>query len=128
MKKYLVDIEFRYMDAPRYEHDSGDNSKTLVVGIYDTFKEACENGNKLLEKLESIFPIHTYPDGRQAKKDRFSLNGGSFGSKKTLVTNRAYLKTPFEFYAHIKTLSFDDLDIVINNICDARIRFNNLEQ
>lgn len=106
MEKYLVQIEFRY---------SSDMSKDKIttIGVFDTFEEACINGNNLLRFLESKYNLHMFPNGIKAIKERFSKNGGCFESKKTLVSNLAYLQTPFGFYAKIETLhyisNFEDL-------------------
>lgn len=123
MEKYLVRIEFRYSDAPKTEDGYTSRNKMVTIGVYDTFEDACRNGNKLLEVLESKFELHQFPDGSKASKKRFSKNGGSFGSKKTLVTNLAYLKTPFEFYAKIETLKYSPIDEVIEDVVSASKRY-----
>ncbi len=125
MEKYLVRIEFRYSDAPETEDGYTSKHKKVTIGVYDTFEEACKNGNNLLETLESKFKLHQFPDGSKASKKRFSKNGGSFGSKKTLVTNLAYLKTPFEFYAKIETLEYSPIDEVVENVVSASKRYRN---
>lgn len=122
-EKYLVTIEFRYSDAPKTEDGCTLQSKTVTIGVYDNFDEACLKGNALLEKLESKFDIHTFPNGSKAKKNRFSKNGGCFGSKKDLVTNLAYLKTPFEFYAKIKTLKYSSIDESIDEVVESVKRY-----
>lgn len=123
MEKYLVRIEFRYSDAPETEYGSTSKTKMVTIGVYDTFEDACQNGNNLLEVLESKFELHKFPDGRKASKKRFSKNGGCFGSKNTLVTNLAYLKTPFEFYANIETLKYSPIDGVIEDVVSASKRY-----
>jgi len=123
MEKYLVDIEFRYHDVPKNEHFSGYESKTVTIGVYDTLEEANQEGNKMLEILESKFELHKFPAGHYAARERFSKNGGCFGSRKDLVTNLAYLKTPFEFYAHVKRLKYLDLEETINDIVEAGKRY-----
>lgn len=121
-EKYLVKIEFRYSDAPKdYVHTT--RSKHVTIGVYDTFEEACENGNKLLEKLESKFKLHEFPSGESAEKKRFSRYGGPFRTKNTLVTNLAYLKTPFEIYADIETLKYDDIDEAIAEVLSSVERY-----
>lgn len=128
MEKYLVRIEFRYSDAPETEDGYTSRNKMITIGVYDTFKEACQNGNNLLEVLESKFELHQYPDtGRKAPKERFSKNGGPFGSKNDLVTNLAYLKTPFEFYAKIETLKYNPIDEVIEEVVSASKRYMDYE-
>lgn len=115
MQKYHVTIEFR-----RYKEVNGIEeyfNKTITIGVFDDFKEACLRGNKELENLENRFKIHVFPSGKVANKERFSLNGGCFGSKKTLITNLAYLQTPFNFYAKITTLNYsNDINDVIDKI------------
>ena len=126
MEKYLLKIEFRYSDAPKYEDDLTSKSKTVTIGIYDDFDDACINGNKLLEILESKFEIHSFPDGKIAQKDRFSKTGGCFSEKKTLVTNLAYLKTPFQFYAQIVTLKYDDINDSIDEVVESVKRYRSI--
>ena len=125
MEKYLVRIEFRYSDTPETEYRSTSKNKMVTIGVYDSFEDACQNGNNLLEVLESKFELHQFPDGSKASNKRFSKNGGCFGSKNTLVTNLAYLKTPFEFYAEIETLKYNPIDEVIENIVSASKRYRN---
>ena len=123
MEKYLVKIEFRYSDAPKTEGRSTSKNKMVTIGVYDTFEEACKNGNNLLEVLESKFELHQFPDGRKVSKERFSKNGGCFGSKNTLVSNLAYLKTPFDFYAKIETLKYSPIDEAIEDVVSAVKRY-----
>ena len=125
MEKYLVSIEFRYSDAPETEDGTTSKNKMVTIGVYNTFKDACQNGNNLLEVLESKFELHQFPDGRKASKERFSKNGGCFGGKKNLVSSLAYLKTPFEFYAKIETLEYSPIDEVIENVVSASKRYIN---
>ncbi len=123
MEKYLVTIEFRYLDAPKGEYDSSHKSKTITIGVFDSIDEAHNEGNKSLEVLESKFKMHTFPQGYEAAKERFSKKGGCFGSAKNLITNLAYLKTPFEFYAKVTTLKYLDINETISNIAEARNRY-----
>ena len=77
-----------------------------------------------MEKLESLFDLHVFPNGKgTAKKERFSKNGGIFGGKKNLISNSAYLKTPFTFYARINTLRYEDIDESIDDVLNAIKRF-----
>ncbi len=119
MKKYLVTVEFRYSCVPKSDFYSNSTSKTTTIGVYDTFKEACLFGNRFLMNMESRFAIHTFPDGRKASKERFSKNWSYFGGKNTLVTSLSYLKTPFDFYAKIDTLKYDDIDESINEVVNS---------
>lgn len=123
MEKFLVTIEFRYSDKPKGEYDCSFKGKTITIGVYDDFDEACVNSNKLLEKLESRFTIHTFPDGSEAKRGRLSKNGGCFGGKNILVTNLAYLRTPFEFYVKIQTLHYLDVEETISEVLEAGKRY-----
>ena len=123
MTKYLVTIEFRYEDAPKHEEGSEYRSDKITIGVYDDFDEACKNGNSLLENLESKFDLHVFPSGVKAAKERFSKNGGCFGSKNTLVTNLAYLKTPFQFFAKITALNHASVDETVSDVVDAVKRF-----
>ena len=118
MEKYLVTIEFRYKSVTRFNEPTF-TFKTVTIGVYDDFKYACEQGNTLIRELERRFDLHVFPDGTTAPKERFSKNGGCFGSKKTLITNSAYLKTPFQFYAKIDTLTYLDVNIAIDDVLNS---------
>ena len=98
-------------------------SKKVTIGVYNDFDEACLNGNDLLQILEGKFELHQFPDGRKSSKERFSKNGGCFGSKKSLITNLAYLRTPFKFYAKIDTLKHDPINEAINDVLDSVKRY-----
>lgn len=120
MEKFLLTIEFRYKEIPKSDIFSGHESKTTTIGVFDDFDAAADEGNKLLSNLESKFPLHVFPNGKGvAKKERFSKNGGGFGSEKNLITDLAYLKTPFEFYAKIETLKMDDIEETIEGVVDS---------
>jgi hypothetical protein len=123
MKKYLVTIEFRYSDAPRHSDDYTSKTKKVTIGVYDDFDEACKHGNALMENLESKFPIHKFPGGSEARRYRFSKTGGCFGSKQDLITDMAYLKTPFSFFAKIATLNHDAIDDVIDDVIGSAKRY-----
>lgn len=110
--KYLVTIEFRYLGTPKNDLDSVQNTKINTIGVFDTFETACIEGNKVLEILEASYPLNPHYN----KKERFSINGGCFNSKKDLITNLGYIKTPFEFYANITTLVYEDIQDVLNNV------------
>lgn len=124
MKKYLVTIEFRYYTNPINEDHVRDyKNKTITIGVYDTMGESIAEGNKAIEVLESRFKLHTFHNGSNAIRDRFSKNGGCFGSGKSLITNLAYLKTPFDFYAKIDTLHYECLEQTISNVLnDIKIK------
>ena len=112
--KHLVRIEFRYHDAPDKYRE-----KVVTIGVYESFQDACDGGNAALERMEKRFPAHRYPDGQEAPRERFSLNGGAFGTKRTLVTNMANLRTPFAFFAQIEPLDETDLDGAIDDVVAA---------
>src|SRR5690554_5505803 len=102
MKKYIVTIEFRYTEIPKSKHLSGHTNKVITIGIFDDFDQACVEGNKVLEMLESKFPLHVFPKGRgTAKRERLSKTGGPFGSENNLISDLAYLQTPFQFFVKI---------------------------
>lgn len=109
MEKYLVTVEFRYNGKPD-KIGCTTYSKTMTIGVYDSFDDAIDNGNKFLEYMETIFPL------RHSVRDRFGKNNGPFGDKTTLISNLGYLKTPFAFYAQITTLNFVDQGEFISGI------------
>ena len=119
MTKELVTIEFRYHDAPKGECDSEYKSKKITIGIYDTLDEAIVEGNKALEVFEKHFKLNPAWN----KKDRFSKNGGCFGYPQRLITPLAYLQTPFDFYAKITQLKYDDVEQTIVEALDAVKRY-----
>jgi len=123
MTKQLVTIEFRYKDTAKGDWDSVYKNKEITIGVYDTFEEACINGNNLMELLESKFDLHKFPDGHYAAKERFSKNGGCFGHKNSLISNLAYLKTPFDFYAKITELKYFDVEETIVEVLEAGKRY-----
>jgi len=119
MEKYLVTIAFRYSDAPKFEEDSTYRSKTITIGVFDTRDEANFKANKVLEIFESKFELNKH----YKLKERFTNTGGSFGSPKDLISNLAYLTTPFEFYAEIKKLKYDDIEQTILEVVEACNRY-----
>lgn len=120
MEKYLVTIEFRYTDAPKYEDDLQQYiSKTITLGVFDTRDEANLSGNKALEIFEKYFKLNPHWN----RKERFSNNGGCFGSPNSLVTPLAYLQTPFDFYAKVTKLKYDDVEQTIINAIEATKRY-----
>lgn len=122
MERYLVTFEFKYNDAP-IGNFSGYKDKTITIGVFNDFNDACHAGNEALMEMESQFKMHVFPSGAEAKKERFSEDGGCFNTKKTLISNLAYLNTPFSFYAKITTLKHDDLKETIKNIIEAGERY-----
>jgi len=123
MTKELVTIEFRYRDAPINDSIGEHKTKTITIGVFDTLDEAIFKGNAAIEILESKFPLHKFPDGRTVQKERFSKNGGCFGYPNRLISNMAYLTTPFAFYAKITTLKYDDIEQSITDILDSVKRY-----
>ncbi len=119
MTKELVTIEFRYHDKPKNDAFSGSETKTITVGVFDTLDEAIIEGNKALEVFEKHFKLNTAWN----KKDRFSKNGGCFGSPNRLITNLAYLQTPFSFFVKITQLTYADVDQTINEVLDGGKRY-----
>lgn len=120
MEKFLLTIEFRYQDSPKCSGQYSQHiTKTITLGVFDTRDEANLNGNKALEIFEKRFKLNP----NYNKKDRFSNNGGCFGYPKDLITNLGYIQTPFEFFAKITPLKYDDIEETINNVMDAVKRY-----
>lgn len=112
MEKYLVTIEFRYNDSP--------NGEVITIGVFDTRDEANLNGNKALEVFETKFKLNP----NYNKKRRFSNNGGCFGYPESLISDSAYLQTPFAFYAKVTKLKYDDVEQTINNVLEKIKKYN----
>jgi hypothetical protein len=103
--KYQVDIEFRY--TTKNDDDETDyHFKTCVIGIYNTLDDAVQAGNIMLEsQLETRFKLNEHWN----VKERFSKNN-------VLISELAYLRTPFQFFARIKPLHFTDVGEAVENI------------
>lgn len=119
MKQYLVTIEFRYMDAPKSDLLSGHENKEITVGVYDNEDDAISNGNKALEAFEARFPLNPHWN----TKERFSRNGGCLGNPKYLVSNNTWITTPFDVYAKITVLKYQDVNEAINEVLEAGERY-----
>jgi len=119
MKKYLLTIEFRYSDAPKFENDLTSQNKTVTIGVFDEFDTAAIKGNEVLEVFEKHFKLNSHYN----RKERFSKNGGCFGSPKTLITDLAYLQTPFSFYAKIETLNYLNIEQTILDVIESAKRY-----
>lgn len=115
MEKYLLTFEIR----PHLLFSC--NNKIVNLGMYDTYEEACSAGNKFLELMENKFPLHVFPNNRNTRKERFGYyNLGGNRYKYNIVSNVAYLQTPFTFYAKIETINFVELS-EISSIIDATL-------
>lgn len=123
MTKELVTIEFRYHDKSKGEHGIDYKTKTITIGVFDTLEEAIVEGNKALEVFEKHFKLHVFPNKGEAKKERFSKNGGCFGTANRLITDLAYLQTPFNFFAKIQQLKYGDVDETIMEVLEATKRY-----
>lgn len=119
MKKYLVTIEFRYQDRPDNDGFGESNTKKITIGVYDTDDEAIENGNKALEKFEKHFKLNPHYN----VKERFSKHGGCFGGSNFLISDSAWIETPFTLFANITVLDYQDVDKTINEVLEARERY-----
>jgi len=115
MEKYLVTIEFRYNGLSKDGKSTDNKNKIVTIGVFDTSDEAITKGNEALQVLEKQFKLNPHYN----TKDRFSKNGGCFGSPKYLITNLAYLQTPFSFYAKITKLNYFDLEQTIFEVVES---------
>jgi hypothetical protein len=123
MIKELVTIEFRYLDISNDKDCTIPKSKTITVGIYDTFEEAIIEGNKALEIFEKHFKLN--PNWNV--KERFGKTNGCFRLATRLVSPLAYLECPFDFYAKITTCCFDDIEQTILGVLEANKRYKEFE-
>lgn len=101
---------------------TADNITT--IGVYDKAEDAYDSGNKICELLESIYKKHIFPSGAEAKKEKFSKNGGPFGYPNHLITNMAYLHTPFDFFLKITKLKYNDIKDILNEANKACERYS----
>lgn len=113
--KYLVQIEFRYSDWDKEEERSKQLSKTVTIGIYDTYEEACKKGNSMLEtELESKFSLN--PNWK--KKKRFGETYTGY-----LISDLAYLETPFSFCAQIVPLEISSVSNMLDKVMESERRY-----
>ena len=124
MEKYLVTIEFRYMDIPKSNLLTGHKSKTITIGIYDNEEDAISNGNKALEVFEKHFALNPHWN----TKERFSKSGGYDGSPKYLIWSDIWIKTPFDIYAQITVLEHQDVEETINYVLEAGKRYKEYKE
>lgn len=114
MKKELLTIEFRYHDRPEWSHDSGYRTKTITIGVFDTLKEAVDEGNRKLKSLSEHFEVRA--------DDVFKENG-LFGFPQRLVSNSCYTTKGVSYFARITSLEFDDLSDTIAETFRAYDRY-----
>ncbi len=107
--KYLVKIEFCYNGPPDFR-GSTSTSKEVVIGVYGDVKKACEDGNKVLEELESRYPLNPAYN----RKRRLSHTDASL----RLISNLAYIKTPFTFYLSVKKLNYELMPAAIDDVLE----------
>lgn len=115
MTKELLTVEFRYCDAPQGAHDCEHKHKTITIGVYDTLEEAVKKGNEVVQELSQYFEVR--------RDDKFSLNGGIFGSSKRLVSNCCYPTNGVSYYAKITPLKFADMPTIIQKAFEAEARY-----
>ena len=111
MNEYLVTIEFRYSDIPN-SYGSTCRSNTITIGVYGTLEEAITEGNNSLEVFEKQFKLNTAWN----RKERFT-------KQVRLISELAYLQTPFNFFAKITTLQYSNLEEKINNVVTSTKRY-----
>lgn len=119
MTKELLQIEFRYRDAPNDDGIDSCKSKTVTVGVYDTLEEAVKAGNTTLEMMKTCFEIR--PD------DRFAVHG-LFGRPTRLVTNCCYSRDRVKYFAKIQKLDFAPVADYISEAFEAVARFKEYEK
>lgn len=98
MNKQLLTVEFRYNGMNKKHNETGYQSKTITIGLYDTLEESVKEGNKALEALSKYFVL----------PDRFKIKG-LLGVPDKLVTSYGN-NTGVLVYAKINDLEFDDLE------------------
>ena len=118
MKKELLTIEFRYCDKPQGDYDTGDKSKTITIGIFDTIEEGVIEGNKVLAILSKTFEVRA--------KDKFEVIG-LFGYPNRLVTNTCYPTKGIQYFAKITPLDFMDLSEMVDETFSALDRYEKHE-
>ncbi len=120
MGNELLTLKFRYNDIPNEDGLGECKEEVITIGVFDSFEEACIKGNEILGIFESKFNLNP----NYNRRERFSKNGGCFGYEKRLITNLAYLQTPFYFYFKITHLKYKDISKTIESITNTSKKYN----
>ena len=115
MNKQLLAVEFRYQDKPD-DIGSTCHEKTITIGIYDTIKEAVEEGNKVIKIISKYFEVRS--------DDKFEVHG-LFGFPHRLVSNCCYTTKGISYFAKITELCFDELEETIKEVFNSAERYIN---
>lgn len=107
MDKYLVTLELRYATKGTEEERGDYMNPKITLGVYDSVDDANAQANALLREMEGRYPLHVFPDGRKAARPIFGEPYGHCGPL-ALVSEMAYLKTPFCFFLSVKRLKYAD--------------------
>lgn len=121
--KYLVRLELRYNDSPN-DIGSTHRNNVITLGVFDHVEEAYNCGNEALEELEKHYSLNK----NWNRRERFSKNGGAFGSAKHLITDLAYLVTPFSFFMSIETLKHTPIMEAIKAAREACARYKHYRE
>lgn len=114
MKKEVVTIQFRYYDEPNCSQDSGYREKTVLIGVFDTLKEAVDKGNEVIKTLSSHFEI---------RDDDCFKKSWIFGTPKRLVSNCCYPTNGVSYFANITQMEVDDIQTFVSEIFAAANRY-----
>jgi len=116
MEKYLVNIRFNYFDISSDDRNSGARYEVVTLGVYDDINVACKEADKALEMIKS--KVDVIRDG-----DKFIFSGRFFPDYVYIDTG-AYINKPYNFECEIKTLNYQSVSDVIDNIKNAAERRN----
>lgn len=116
MKKYLVFINFEYVDAPD-EFDDTTRFKNILVGTYDNQQDAKICGNKQLQLFESKFSLK-----QTAIAETFPYNY-EIDDEYNICINH-YLIMPFNCDIQIKTVYCDNIENTINEVFESLTNYN----
>lgn len=114
MKKEIVTIQFRYHDEPNWSKDSGYREEELLIGVFDSLKDAVNKGNEVIKTLSAHFEIRDM--------DRFNTNG-IFGCPVRLVSNCCYPTNGVSYFARIIQMDTSDIEPVVGEIFEATNRY-----
>ena len=116
MSQYLLTIEFIYSDEAN-SYDSTDRVEKNTVGVYWTIEEALKGADSICEALESRFPLNENYNTKQRLNKRLRL-----------MSNLGYIRTPFDFYLKIETLTYKPIDKAIEDVIGAQERYIKYKQ
>lgn len=116
MEKFLLQIELRYNLIPKGEYRTDSDYTMVTIGVYETFQEAINEGNKVVREIVAKYGLKIYSE--------FGEHNGAYRSATTLVTN-ACSNDRVKYFAKITKLQYLDLDEQISIALKSQEKYDN---